>query len=306
MDGGSRVRPGRLSLCALAAAAQEAVPPPPTPPQQQQQQQQQRFSGFRDPQDGRLDLSQWLLERKGVLPVPLIITEPALGVGFGVMGLYFRESMQERSEKARVTGRLTPPGHLCAGRLPAPTNGTRGAVGGGMLTSDDGRFRWRGRRRPHGRQISTSSLGGRDRPLAFNLQGWASVQHAMMRLGEGDACWWTLELLRPAKTASARRNRPPASADRPGEPLLGLGVSLEFDSRDKIFTPSRGMKGSVDMTFYAPGLGSDQSFQTYRAYGFGYWPVSPTLVLAGRADARSSGGTVPFYCCPSSTCAACR
>ena len=41
------------------------------------------LEGFRDPQDGKFDLSEWLLDRKGVLPVPLLITEPALGLGGG-------------------------------------------------------------------------------------------------------------------------------------------------------------------------------------------------------------------------------
>lgn len=258
----------------------------------------ERSSGFRDPQDGRLDLSEWLLERKGVLPVPVIVTEPALGFGGGVMGLYFRESMRERSEKARETGRLTPPDIYALGAF-GTENGTRGAAGGGMVTSEDGRWRWRGGVARMDVNLDFYGVGGRDRPLAFNLEGWASVQHAMMRLGEGDA-WlvgrWNFFDLRNRFGAEdpVTRFGPIDRASRSS----GLGVSLEFDSRDNIFTPSRGMKGSVDLSFYDPAIGSDQRFQTYRAYGFGYWPVSKSMVLAGRADARSSGGIVPFYLLP--------
>ena len=44
----------------------------------------QRSGGlFRDPEDRRVDVSEWLLERKGVLPVPIIITEPASGTVVG-------------------------------------------------------------------------------------------------------------------------------------------------------------------------------------------------------------------------------
>jgi len=39
----------------------------------------QKGGVFRDPEDGRLDMSEWLLTKKGVLPIPIIITEPALG-----------------------------------------------------------------------------------------------------------------------------------------------------------------------------------------------------------------------------------
>jgi hypothetical protein len=54
----------------------------------------------------------------------------------------------------------------------------------------------------------------------------------------------------------------------------------------------------VDLTFYDPAIGSDQRFQAYRAYGFNYWPLAKSLVLGGRADARSTGGSVPFYLLP--------
>ena len=33
---------------------------------------------FRDPVDGRFDTSRWLLDHKGFLPVPIVITEPAV------------------------------------------------------------------------------------------------------------------------------------------------------------------------------------------------------------------------------------
>jgi hypothetical protein len=270
----------------------------PSAPTSQSAQPPERLAGWRDPQDGRLDVSEWLLDRKGVLPVPLIVTEPAIGFGGGALGLYFRDSLRERREKAAESGRLEPPDIYALGAF-GTENGTRGAAGGGMVTSENGRWRWRGGVARMDVNLDFYGVGGRDRPLGLNLQGWASVQHAMMRLGQSDA-WlvarWNYFDLRnrfdvenPAVAAGALDRASRSS---------GLGVSLEFDSRDTIFTASRGMKGGVDLTSYAPGLGNEHSFQTYRAYGFGYWPVAPMLVLGGRADARSSGGVVPFYLLP--------
>jgi hypothetical protein len=40
------------------------------------------FDQFIDPYDDNLDASQWLLKQKGFLPVPVIITEPAVGYYF--------------------------------------------------------------------------------------------------------------------------------------------------------------------------------------------------------------------------------
>jgi hypothetical protein len=281
-----------LSLCALAAAAQDAAPP------QAQPAAPKRFAGFRDPQDGRLDLSDWLLDRKGVLPVPLLITEPALGLGGGVMALFFRESMRESSQKAQDRGRIAPPDIFALGAM-GTDNGTRGAALGGMVSSNDGRYRWRGAVVRPDVNLEFFGVGGRDLGRQFNLEGWVSVQHAMVRLGDSDAWlvgrWNFFDLKNRFDPGTA--GGLVGTIDRSAR-SSGLGATLEYDSRDTIFTASRGWKGALDLTFYDPAIGSDQRFQTYRAYAFGYWPLDRSLVLGARADARSSGGTVPFYLLP--------
>ncbi len=44
---------------------------------------------FTDPEDGQLDMSDFLLKHKGALPVPVVITEPAIGYGLGLGLLFF-------------------------------------------------------------------------------------------------------------------------------------------------------------------------------------------------------------------------
>jgi hypothetical protein len=45
---------------------------------------------FVDPDDGDLDISNWLIDRKGFLPIPIVITEPAVGYGGGVALMFER------------------------------------------------------------------------------------------------------------------------------------------------------------------------------------------------------------------------
>jgi hypothetical protein len=179
------------------------------------------LDGMRDPQDDRFDLSDWLLDQKGVLPVPLVITEPAIGYGGGVMGLFFRESMRERSEKARESGRLTPPDIFGLGGI-ATENGTRGAVAGGMVSSEDGRYRWRGAVVRMDVNLDFFGIGGSDRSVGYNLNGWASVQQAMVRPRVGRAH----ELCRRHRHGHERRGLPlPAGA--PARAVRGRGLGLE-------------------------------------------------------------------------------
>lgn|GEM_PF-1537195 len=56
------------------------------------------FKPFIDPKDGALDTSNWLVDRKGFLPIPLIITEPAVGFGLGAGLVFFHESKDTKEE----------------------------------------------------------------------------------------------------------------------------------------------------------------------------------------------------------------
>ena len=57
------------------------------------------WSQFVDPDDGRFDASRFLADNVyGSLPLPIIITDPAVDVGLGAVGLFFHES-EEQQEK---------------------------------------------------------------------------------------------------------------------------------------------------------------------------------------------------------------
>jgi hypothetical protein len=95
------------------------------------------LSAFKDRDDGAIDLSEWLLDRKGFLPVPIIITEPAVGNGGGVALLFFRESIREVAGRAQG-GHIAPPDILGAAAI-ATENGTKAFGAGGMLSFADDR-----------------------------------------------------------------------------------------------------------------------------------------------------------------------
>jgi outer membrane protein assembly factor BamA len=118
----------------------------------------------------------------------------------------------------------------------------------------------------------------------------------MRRLGNSDDFlalrWIYLDLESRFDPAQPRPDLPERSF---AQRSSGLGIAWEHDSRDTIFTPSQGWKANVDGMFYAPSLGSDNTYQVYRAHVFAYLPVGGSLVLGGRLDARAARGDVPFY-----------
>lgn len=262
------------------------------------------MEGFIDQEDGHFDISDWMIDKQGFLPVPIVITEPAVGYGGGLALMFVRNTIRESAERAKETGHLTPPDIFVVGAA-ATENGTKAAFAGGMLSFAEDRWRYRG---GVGRAdvnlafygIGGSGLGGGAHSIDYSLDGWMSLQQVLRRIGETDnwlgARWIFLDL--NSRLDLSQDPRSGLAPDQATRRASGLGLTLEHDSRDNIFTPSRGWTGALDATFYDPDWGSDTRFQSYRAHVFAYWPLAKNVVLGGRLDGRSVSGRVPFYMLP--------
>ena len=57
--------------------------------------QKKKKLSMKDPEDGAFDLSEFLLEANGVLPIIIPITEPAVGYGGALALMYFHKRKEE-------------------------------------------------------------------------------------------------------------------------------------------------------------------------------------------------------------------
>ena len=87
------------------------------------------FDMFIDPEDGYLDGSDFLLEHDGILPVPIFITEPAVGNGLGLAGVYFHDPDPAWEGKLRDVNGRQRPSSISAGAVGATSNDSK-FVGG--------------------------------------------------------------------------------------------------------------------------------------------------------------------------------
>jgi len=75
------------------------------------------MDGFTDPNDGMFDVSHWLAEKKGFFPVPIVITEPAVGFGLGGALVFLHDPLTGRvpegetfdPQSKNAEGKLIPP-----------------------------------------------------------------------------------------------------------------------------------------------------------------------------------------------------
>lgn len=78
---------------------------------------------FRDPEDGQFDVSSFLEKPHGFLPVPIVITEPAVGYGGGLVGMFLRPR-EQAGEQGWARPNISAVGAL------GTENGTRMAFAG--------------------------------------------------------------------------------------------------------------------------------------------------------------------------------
>ena len=279
-----------LVLAAAPAAAQMTTAPAPasaTP---------EAPSKFRSPDDGWLDVSGFLDETYGFLPLVTPITEPAVGYGAAV-GLAFIS--QPLGEARAGFGR---PDITLVGAAGTET-GTWGVVIADVRHWLQDRLET---------QIGFTHLSvnldfhgiGHDRlldehPLGYNLETTGGVVRAKYRLGDSPL-WAGLGYAYAATHVTFDR-----SAGTPGLPQFrrhsrvgGFTPSLTYDTRDNLFTPTRGTFAEAAVGVFDPALGSDDPFQRVQLAVLHFVPLASTLFLGLRADAAATFGDAPFYLRP--------
>jgi hypothetical protein len=262
---------------------------------------------LKDPQDGKFDMSRWLLEHKGFLPVPIIITDPAVGTGGGIALTFFHKPAGTTARTSEDGRRMMVTPDIYGFGAMRTSNGSQAYGAGAILHFDDDRWRYRGGVAKADINLDFYTQGRFLPPqkIGYSMDGIMSLQQVFRRLGKKDLflglAWIYMDLDIGFDIESDRD----LFADKQlNERSSGLGLSLEFDDRDNTFTPNSGWLGMIEGHFYDDLIGSDNDFQSYRGHAFGYLPFGALgsggnrFVLGGRADVRWADGDVPFYRLP--------
>ncbi|MEC5387804.1 BamA/TamA family outer membrane protein [Uliginosibacterium sp. H3] len=231
-----------------------------------------------------------------MLPVPIIVTEPAIGYGAGLAAIYFDESIADASQHSmEKTGRRAPPNMTAFGGFKTG-NGTYGGFLGHMHTWNGDNIRYLGGIAKLG--INLDYYGRRDEPQRYTVNGIGLVQQVLARVADSPV----LLGLRYAYFSSEMhfdRERPLELIDQTFKQNLGaVGTLIDYDTRDNFLSPNAGSFAEVEGNFMRPEFGSTNSFDLLGARGYHWQPLSNRLVLALRADWQGARGDVPFWAQP--------
>ena len=253
-------------------------------------------SNFRSPEDGWLDISGFVDKSYGFAPIAFPITEPAIGYGVGG-GLAFIDKPTGESQAGFGRPNITAVGGL------GTENGSWGAMAGDVRHWLDDRLQTVVGVAYASVNLDFYGIGEnsalQNHPLTYNLQPLGGLVQGKYRIGPSR--WWGGLSYALANT-QVKFDAPPGTPGLPSfqseSQVGGLTPSLSYDSRDTIFTPSRGTYFEATAGLFSEALGGDQEFQRVNLVAMHHLPLHPKLTLGLRGDGNFSFGDEPFYLRP--------
>jgi hypothetical protein len=253
-------------------------------------------SKFRSAEDGWLDVSGFLDEKYGFLPIVIPITEPAVGYG-AAAGLAFLSRPLGETKAGFNRPDITAVGGL------GTANGSWGALAGDVRHWLDDRLQTVAGVVYASVNLDFHGIGAggdlADHPLRYNLEPKGGMLQGKYRIG-ASRFWTGLGYAYAATQVTFD-----APAGTPGRPdfrrdstVSGFTPSLTYDSRDNIFTPTRGTYLEASAGLFSQALGGDDDFQRARIIVMQFIPLRPKVSLGLRAEGAASFGDAPFYLRP--------
>jgi hypothetical protein len=284
------------------------------------------FNQLKDPSDGWFDASDWVLNNAvGFMPVPIIITEPAVGEGLGLAAIFFHPPKDYSAEQYAKSGlnkdeelpdigsepasEIASAGmkefvlpNMSAGVYAKTNNGTWLAGGGHFAHWKEDTIRF------------NAVLGYASANLKFyGLPGLPQLPNGLKFNGEGlfidqDISWRLKDsnfFLGTGYTFLQVDTSFDLGQVIPGLPVVdktsrqsGIGIFMSYDSRDTKFTPSSGIESEISATLNDKAIGSDFDYTKYDASLHKWWNPDPKWVPGLRLDLQYVDGDLPFYSVP--------
>jgi len=248
---------------------------------------------FFDNNDSMLDLSNYLSQAYGLLPVPILITEPAIGYGGGAALIYLHDKFGSKKSKSGRNIPASMSGAILAGTENKTYIGALFHLG---YYLDD--------------TIRTQSVAGvpnvninfytqNQEAVFMNLKGIFAYQSLKYRLFDSNFFIGTSYLYSQLEN-SIKNNDSKENISELQFKNSAISALFDYDSRDNTLSPNSGMIFNVLALFFDKNLGGDYTFQRYLAQELLYIPVTSTINFDQRLSyAQIVGKEAPFYLYPS-------
>lgn len=255
---------------------------------------------FKDSLDGKLDLSDWVQNVHGFIPIPSLITEPAFGnIGGALFPVFIKSNTPyiDTINGKIITERVKPNIYGVGGAYTANKTWLVGGAWFGVIK------KWRAQYR--------IAAGYAD----LNIEYYKTISDSVEQSFEFNfitipVC---LQLIKQLKKRShwyagvnylfLKTNFKKTDPEfySPGEIdkiISRAGLILEYDNRDNIFTPDDGFRWNTILSASDEIIGSSYNYQHLNSAAFYYLPLSNKFIAGFRTEYQQAWGDVPFYIKP--------
>ena len=243
-----------------------------------------------------------------IVPVPIFITEPAVGKGLGVAVGYFHPTPNGgSSDDAPIVLDGESVEDVLDDRKVQP-NMTGVAIG---YTNNDTKFFGVGHSRTFNRDHVRLNVaaGWADVfadiyllgiPFEFNIEGYLFYADTRVRFGDSDFFWGV-----GATALDADNEFLLPLPDLPPLGLLatefldiGLTGRLMYDSRNDPLFPSSGQRVDLTIAVHDQSVGADFDYVHSTIKALTFHPIGERMVISGRIEAEQVSGDPPFFAVP--------
>lgn len=260
--------------------------------------QENKFQGyFIDSTDYAFDMSGFLATRIGFMPVPFIVTEPAVGYGVGLGLIFFHRSKEEK--ESRKFSKLPPSLSMVGGLY--TENGTWAGmiVHQGSYKKDH--IRYLGMLGYTDLNIDFYGAGivEEERAYHFNITGFFALQELAFRIKNtplfigANYSYFNNDIIFKTGLEIPELEELTRSSS-----VGGINLLVMYDRRDNIFTPNKGIFAALEIGKFAPWLGGQTEYNNSKLRFYGYVDKIKKVVAGFRFNGEYKWGDVPFYSLP--------
>ncbi|MFD2942546.1 BamA/TamA family outer membrane protein [Flavobacterium notoginsengisoli] len=262
---------------------------------------QKQHISVKDSLDGAFDLSDYIIYAHGFIVVPTVITEPALGgIGGAVVPVFLKKHapvVDENGKKRFINPDIT--GGI--GMYTGNKSWMVGAFRSGTLIKPKILYR--------------VMAGYGDMNLSFYANNRPNLPDQEFKLNFKSTIFytqWLKQFNNPKWSAgpqylflNSKINLPDVDLPPPfvqpkdiKSTISQLGAAIQFDGRDNIFTPDKGIRLQSDFFWSDNILGSDYDAWRVNLSAIGFYPLTKKLIGGLRIEGEQAFGNPPFYLLP--------
>ena len=249
---------------------------------------------FISKEDGAVDMSEFLNSNTGFLPVPIIITEPAVGFGGGLALAYFHKGKTFENEGPKG---LSPTVSFLAGAY--TSNGTWFAIGGHQGSYLQDRIRYLGVLGYVAPNLTFYGAGfdNLNEKYEFNMKGFLTIQELLYRVKKEIPLFIGLNYMFFTNDITFKTgiDIPELEELEFDTNTAGMNAVFLFDKRNNSLTPTKGYKTVLEVGQFSEALGGDNDYSNLDSRNYFYHPVGDRLFAGYRLQVTSKWGDVPFY-----------